>query len=292
MNVFILDRVVLLILPTVSVVFAVVYMTTGVPKKIGRLYSFRVNMLAMLPFSTRWQREVAPEHVDAYRRQRRWHVAGLAAIAAAGLLQFVYFDFLFLRLHGWDVFGKNLARHTAYTTLRPENDADKARAATVVADIQRALAKYQDYRVAEADGFHPLTAGIKLPIENFTKDLTKCCKGGIAAFTFSEPDSLLYQRSGELGYKLIGATYLDYRSTSEDQLNERVPLSVARWRRHVDTCYPGRGADAKTLDWSKFDSIATKQACDAVGGRFEAQLPGWTLQVHPWEQDPKLVWAQ
>ena len=50
---------------------------------------------------------------------------------------------------------KNMSLHMAFTNLRPINDADNARAAVLVTDLQHALAKYQDYHVAEADGFKP-----------------------------------------------------------------------------------------------------------------------------------------
>ena len=50
---------------------------------------------------------------------------------------------------------KNMSLHMDFTDLRPANDADKARAAVLVTDLQHALAKYKDYHVAEADGFKP-----------------------------------------------------------------------------------------------------------------------------------------
>jgi hypothetical protein len=89
--------------------------------------------------------------------------------------------------------------------------------------------------------------------------------------------------------------YAEQKNASEDQLNRDVPLSIARWHRDVNICVPDRGTDAKTTDLKKFHSdgsIATKQACDAVGGRFFPVLSGWTVEVHPWEQNPKLVWPQ
>ncbi len=172
----------------------------------------------------------------------------------------------------------------------PENDADKARAAILVTDIQHALAKYRDYNVAEANGFEPFTPEIKVPVENFCRS----SHNPTAAVTFDpgEPYSLLYQPSAGGGYKLIGASYVAEKDASEDQLNRHVPLSVARWRRDVNVCLPARGTDVKKTDRSKFDLIATKQACDAAGGRFFPLVSDWTVQVHPWEQDPKLVWAQ
>ena len=188
---------------------------------------------------------------------------------------------------------KNMSLHMAWTDLRPSNDADNARASVLVTDLQHALAKYQDYHVAEADGFKPFHPEFKQQkVVHFTKNWY----GLKAAFTFdpNEPTSLLYQRSDDGGYKLIGAMYTDHKGATEDQLNQRVPLSVARWHRHINICIPQRGADMKAADWTKFGtngSIATKEACDAAGGRFYPQIFGWMVHVYPWETDPKLVWA-
>jgi hypothetical protein len=188
---------------------------------------------------------------------------------------------------------KNMALHMAYTDLRPANDADKMRAAAIVTDLQRALAKYKDYHVAEADGFKPFHPEFKQQkVVHFTKNWY----GLKAAFTFnpSEPTSLLYERTPDGGYKLIGAMYTDHKGATLEQLNERVPLSVARWHRHINFCIPARGTDMKTADWTKFGpngSIATKEACDAAGGRFYPQVFGWMVHVYPWETNPQLVWA-
>jgi hypothetical protein len=187
----------------------------------------------------------------------------------------------------------NMSLHMAWTELRPPNDADKARAAVLVTDLQHTLAKYKDYHIAEADGFEPFHPEFKQQkVVHFTRNWY----GLKAAFTFdpNEPTSLLYQRTDDGGYKLIGAMYTDRKNASEDQLNERVPLSVARWHRHVNICVPPRGANMKGADWTKFGpngSIATKDACDAAGGRFYPQIFGWMVHVYPWESDPKMVWA-
>ncbi|HZC47413.1 MAG TPA: hypothetical protein VE243_13115 [Candidatus Acidoferrum sp.] len=187
---------------------------------------------------------------------------------------------------------KNMSLHMAYTDLRPRNDADRARATVLVTDLQHALAKYKDYHVAEADGFKPFHPEFKQPVVHFTRNWY----GLKAAFTFNptEPTSLLYQRTPVAGYKLIGAMYTDHKGATDDQLNDRVPLSVARWHRHINLCFPARGADMKIADWTKFGfngSLATKEACDAAGGRFYPQVFGWMVHVYPWETNPQLVWA-
>jgi hypothetical protein len=289
MNVWTLDKAVILSRLIVWLIFVAGMIKTAVPNRIRRLYSFRVNLLTILPFSARWQKEIAPEHLEVYRKPRRWFFVGMTALLAVPLLQVTYFKFLFMRVHGFDQLEKNMSLHKQYTALRPENDADKARAAALVMGIQQALAKYQDYHVAETDGFEPFAPEIKVPVEYFYP--TKSPKASVT-FNPSEPHSLLYQPTPGGGYKLIGATYVIEKDASEDQLNQHIPLSVARWQRYVNLCRPARSADPQTTDWMKFDSITTKQACDAAGGRFSPSLPAWRVEVHPWEQNPKLVWAQ
>jgi hypothetical protein len=184
-----------------------------------------------------------------------------------------------------------MAAHMGYTTPRPKSDADQHRADEMVATLQTALAKYKDYHAAEAAGYKPWHPEMKQPIVHFTK----VWYGLKAAFTFNpaQPTSLLYKRTPDGGYDLVGAMYTAPKRDTEDQLNKRVPLSVARWHRHINLCFPKKGADPATVDWTKFGmgSIATKPACDAAGGVFYPQLFGWMVHVYPWEKDPQLVWA-
>ncbi len=187
---------------------------------------------------------------------------------------------------------RNMSLHMAFTDPRPANDGDQARAAMLVIDLQHALAKYKDYHVAEAEGFKPFHPEFKQKMVHFTKTWN----GLKAEFEFqpTEPTSLLYEPTPDGGYKLIGAMYTDRKNASVDQLDKRVPLSVARWHRHINLCFPTKSTDMKTADWTKFGfngSIATKQACDAAGGRFFPQVFGWMVHVYPWETNPQLVWA-
>ena len=184
-----------------------------------------------------------------------------------------------------------MAAHMSYTASRPTNEADQNRAAALVTTLQTALAKYKDYHVAEAAGYKPWRPGMKQPVVHFTR----LWYGLKAAFTFnpSEPTSLLYKRTADGGYALVGAMYTAPKRDTEDQLNKRVPLSIARWHRHINLCLPKKGTDPAGVDWKKFGmgSIATKAACDEAGGIFYPQLFGWMVHVYPWEKDPQLVWA-
>lgn len=184
-----------------------------------------------------------------------------------------------------------MAAHMGYTTLRPHSEADQHRADEMVETLQTALAKYKDYRVAEADGFKPFHPEMKTPIVHFTK-MWYAVK---AQFTFNpaQPTSLLYKRTAGGGYELVGAMYTAPKRLSDDQLNQRVPLSIARWHKHINLCLPKKGTDPSSVDWKKFGmgSIATKETCDQAGGVFYPQIFGWMVHVYPWEKNPQLVWA-
>jgi hypothetical protein len=188
---------------------------------------------------------------------------------------------------------KNMALHMTWSDPRPPNQADQARAAKLVAVLRDALAKYKDYRIAERDGYKPFHPEFK---RQAMVHFTNWWYAVKAQFTFdpAEPTSLLYQRTADGGYRLIGAMYTAPRRWSETRLDERVPLSVARWHQHVNLCFPKKGADPMTADWSKFGpngSIATRAECDAAGGRFFPTLFGWMVHVYPWESDQRQVWA-
>ena len=184
-----------------------------------------------------------------------------------------------------------MALHMGYTKLRPHSEADQHRADAMVETLQTALAKYKDYHVAEADGFKPFHPEMKTSIIHFTK-MWYAVK---AQFTFNpaQPTSLLYKRTAGGGYELVGAMYTAPKRWSEAQLNQRVPLSIARWHKHINFCLPKKGTNPATVDWKKFGmgTIATKQACEEASGVFYPQIFGWMVHVYPWETNPQLVWA-
>ncbi len=185
-----------------------------------------------------------------------------------------------------------MSEHMAWSDTRPATDADRERARAIVKTLQAALAKYKDYHVAEADGFKPFHPELRQDIYHFTR-----WQNGLkAAFTFdpAEPTSLLYKKASDGGYELVGAMYTAPRGTSEAKLDQRVPLGVARWHRHVNLCFPPKEQRA-TADWTKFGvngSIATKAACDAAGGRFYPQVFGWMVHVYPWATTQEAAWSR
>lgn len=184
-----------------------------------------------------------------------------------------------------------MSAHMAWSDTRPETAADRERAVQIVQTLRAALAKYKDYHVAEADGFKPFHPEVPQRMYHFTK----WSNGLKAAFTFdpSKPTSLLYTKRPDGGYELIGAMYTAPRRTTQARLDQRVPLSVARWHRHVNLCFPPKG-QGRAADWTKFGfrgSISTKAACAAAGGRFYPQVFGWMVHVYPWAGTQQAAWA-
>jgi len=180
--------------------------------------------------------------------------------------------------------------HMHMTSSRPRTRADQERAEQIAAELRSGIEKYKDYHAALADGYKIFLPNIPLPEYHFTN----YWNGFLEAFTFdpARPTSLLYKRTAE-GYELVGAMYTMPKNATEEQLNARVPLSVASWHLHTNLCMPAH-KDGARVDWTKFGlrgSISTEEACEAAGGRFRPSIFGWMIHVYPFEDSPDKVFA-
>jgi hypothetical protein len=187
----------------------------------------------------------------------------------------------------------DMSGHMHMTTLSPEKEGDRRKADALVASAKAAMAPYQDYHKALADGYEIFLPNIPQPQYHFTKNLY-----GLEArvhFDPGKPTSLLYTKTGDGGYALVGAMYTDRVDASEEELNERIPLSIARWHQHINFCKAPEGQKAGYFGPdAKFGlrgSITTKDACEAAGGVFYPHIFGWMVHVYPYEKDPKGIWS-
>lgn len=194
--------------------------------------------------------------------------------------------------------GMAMNPHMRMTAARPATAADSARARALADTLRRALAKYKDVSVAEADGYRMFAPQLKHQrVYHFTRNLAAVK----AAFTFdaSAPTSLLYTREGDGPFKLVGAMYTAPRRASEDDLNARVPLSIARWHEHVNICIPKRGDTERWKEtrngemlFGPAGAIATKADCDANNGRWLEHLFGWMVHANVFAGDDlATVWG-
>ena len=151
--------------------------------------------------------------------------------------------------------------------------------------------KYKDYRVALADGFHIFVPNV--PHKQYHFINSEYAREAAQGFNPQHPTSLLYEKDGD-GYKLIGAMYTAPKWTSEDELNQRIPLSIAQWHAHVNLCLPPSNRNQASGFGPKFGpegSIATQADCEAAGGRFVPQIFGWMVHVYPSAQTPEDIWS-
>ena len=134
--------------------------------------------------------------------------------------------------------------HMTMTKRAPMHAGDAARAAAIADTVGRAIEKYRDYHVALDEGFTIFLPNVPQKVYHFTSK-----SNGLASlFSFdpARPTSLLYRKTGD-GYQLVGAMFTAPKRFTPEQLNERVPLSVAEWHMHTNLCFPPRGQGQAAL---------------------------------------------
>ena len=186
----------------------------------------------------------------------------------------------------------DMGPHMKMTTLRDLKPGDQEKADQVVAAARTAAEKYTDYKVALADGYKIFLPNIPQKQYHFTN--YRYAFEAAIQFNPEHPTSLLYERNSD-GYKLIGVMYTAPKNSNWNELDERIPLSIAQWHAHINMCLPP--PEKKTEAWgahAKFGlagSITTRDACEAAGGKFMPQIFGWMVHVYPFEQKPEDIWS-
>ena len=186
--------------------------------------------------------------------------------------------------------------HLDLTPVRKPAPGDSARAAKVVVELRRGIAKYRDVTVAMADGFHMFAPEAReQPIYHYIHP-TRTMREN-ARFDPTRPSSLLYRKRADGSLELLGAMYTAAGRATLDELDARVPLSVARWHRHVNYCFPtDRRRITETRNgqplFGPVGTIATRAECEKAGGTFTPQLFGWMVHANVFaSDDPRVIWG-
>jgi hypothetical protein len=177
-------------------------------------------------------------------------------------------------------------KHMELSPTRRATREDSTRALEVARELRIALAKYADTTAAVADGYKMFMPNVKTQrvfhFTNYKNALMEAVR-----FDAAKPTSLLYQRDADGNLKLIGAMYSAPKRMRAGKLNDRIPLSIARWHKHVNWCLPKLGETERWLERSEGlpifgpeSPIATRSACDDVGGRFYKNLMGWMIHAN------------
>jgi hypothetical protein len=186
-----------------------------------------------------------------------------------------------------------MAGHMYVTPLRPMQSGDVEKARAVVAQVKDAIERYKDYHKALADGYAIANPNVNEPQFHFTKEAN--VKEADQHFDPSKPSSLLYFQTPTQRYKLEGVMFTVPPNASEDELNDRIPLSVVRWHKHTNFCAAPAGRVKEYLGkhpkFGMFGSINTADACKAEGGTFYPVMFTWMIHVFPYEGDLKHVFS-
>jgi hypothetical protein len=186
----------------------------------------------------------------------------------------------------------DMGPHMKMTAARAPRAGDGERAAEIAGRARRAVEKYRDYRVALRDGYEILLPQVPQKMYHFNHAAHYA--EAERRFNVERPTSLLYEREGE-GYRLIGVMYTAPAALTEDELDERIPLSVAAWHQHVNVCLP-EGDPLRNLlgvgpKFGLDGSISTEGECREAGGRFYPRLFGWMVHLYPFERTAREMWA-
>jgi hypothetical protein len=177
-------------------------------------------------------------------------------------------------------------KHMELSPTRAATRADSVRAMKLARQLRIALAKYADTASASADGYRMFMPNVKTQrVFHFTK----ARNAFLEAFRFDpeQPTSILYRRGPNGGLELIGAMYTAPKRVRASRLDERVPLSIARWHKHVNWCVPPLQEKERWFErrdglpvFGPESPIATRAACKEVGGRFFPSPLGWMIHAN------------
>ena len=209
--------------------------------------------------------------------------------------------------------------HMRMTDSRAATPEDTHRGEAIVKTMREKLAKYQDYRVALADGYLPYMETVPQDVYHFSSRAASAAEYA-GNFDLEHPGSLLYEKQTLGGYKMVGAMYSAPPTDDPAQLDKLIPLSLSHWHAHTNICLPagvteddvfnGRIVPSHPRFASPRDSsnqmghalqmrlgyladarfgftgtISEQAECEAVGGTFHKQIFGWMIHVYPFAGD-------
>src|SRR5215210_4135337 len=192
-----------------------------------------------------------------------------------------------------EVDARAMAAHMLMTPLRAATTADSASAVAIATELRAAIQKYRNVKRAEADGFKIFAPQIKNQrVYHFTKGVWAI--ENQFRFDPAKPTSLLYRRDPQGNFVLIGAMYTAPKRASVTDLDERVPISIAQWHKHVNWCVPRLGSRSR---WTEVKNnrpvfgplgVSTREECESAGGRFHEEVLGWMVHANVFESD---IWG-
>ncbi len=174
----------------------------------------------------------------------------------------------------------DMGPHMKMTSYRPIASSDLAHMNAIVQNAHVCFDKYKDYHLALQDGFQIFTPDVPQDIYHFASPQN--FSEAQTTFDLAHPSALLYKKVGD-GYQFVGVMYSAPASATEDQLNQRVPLSVAPWHLHVNFCLPAGDTEQTLFNANSLfgltGTITTQAQCSKLGGTFYSSMYGWMVHI-------------
>ena len=189
-------------------------------------------------------------------------------------------------------------KHMEMSPTRRATREDSARALSLAKQLRAALGKYADTVAAIADGYRMFAPQLK---QQRVFHFTNYRHAFMAGFRFDpdKPTSILYRRGADGRLELVGAMYTAPKRMGVDKLDGRVPLSIARWHKHVNWCVPRLREKDRWFErrdglpvFGPESPIASKKECEEVGGLFFASPMGWMIHANVFlGDDLNTIWG-
>lgn len=157
--------------------------------------------------------------------------------------------------------------------------AELERTTEQLAAARQATARYQDVRVAEADGYRAVGPNVPGMGTHYVRDRKH------DRFSITEPPILLYERDADApnGLRLVGVSYLLVAPAGSDgqPTESPFPKTLASWHKHSNVCVlPDNSASVEL----------TETQCTAQGGHFTNET-SWMVHAWIWKDSPTGVFS-
>ncbi len=174
----------------------------------------------------------------------------------------------------------NMGPHMKMTPYQSVTSADIARMDTIVQNAHVCYDKYKDYHLALQDGYQIFAPNVPQDIYHFAN--VKSFVEAQTTFDLAHPSALLYKKVDD-GYQLVGVMYSAPANVTAEQLNQRIPLSIAPWHLHVNFCLPAGDTEQTLFNANSLfgltGTITTQAQCAKVGGTFYSSMYGWMVHI-------------
>jgi hypothetical protein len=174
----------------------------------------------------------------------------------------------------------NMGPHMRMTPYQPVTTSDNTRMQAIVQNAHACFDKYQDYHLALNEGYRIFAPNIPQDIYHFAN--IQSFAEAQTTFDLAHPSALLYKKVAD-GYQFVGVMYSAPANVTPEQLNKRIPISIAPWHLHVNFCLPAGDTEQTLFHANSLfgltGTISSKSECSKVGGTFYSSMYGWMVHI-------------